>query len=426
MAIKLVREFQQKQHVAITPQLKKSIDLLQLSRVEIINKIHAEAEDNPFLIKESEEDVSFNYYNNNDDDGLLSNLAEIVTLQNSLESQVNDLNLSKSKQEIAMTLIQSLDESGLLRLNSEELEGLFNHRIKIDKILDVLVSVIHNLEPAGIGARDFKELILLQLKRKNLAQSQLQLIKEILYNPTFHDFKEAQNELQKKFPLEEISIALDLIKSCDLSPGLDFQSTQYIQADIEIIPSEGNLTICFVEENFPKLRFDKELESLTKESEGSIQLKEKILDAKWLIRSINKRNETVQKVGTLICQKQSKFLLNESIQLNSISNLELAKELLVSPSTISRILRSKYIQTPNGIVLMKTLLSASVSKTKKVTPTQLMEEIKEIILNSSNNLSDQKITELLNRRGFGLGERLLNTERCFLFLIQEKGNCAAP
>ena len=140
MAIKLVREFQQKQQVTITPQLKKSIDLLQLSRVEIINKIHAEAEDNPFLIKESEEDVSFNHYNN-DDDELLSNLAQIVTLQNSLESQVNDLKLSKSQQEIAMTLVQSLDESGLLQLNSEELEELFNHRIQVGKILDL--SLIH-------------------------------------------------------------------------------------------------------------------------------------------------------------------------------------------------------------------------------------------------------------------------------------------
>ena len=178
MAIKLVREFQQKQQVTITPQLKKSIDLLQLSRVEIINKIHAEAQDNPFLIKESGEDVSFNSYNN--DDELLSNLAEIVTLQNSLESQVNDLKLSKSQQEIAMTLVQSLDESGLLQLNSEELEELFNHRIQVDKILDVLINIIQNFEPAGIGARDFKELILLQLKRKNLRQSQLQLINEIL------------------------------------------------------------------------------------------------------------------------------------------------------------------------------------------------------------------------------------------------------
>ncbi|MDG1184721.1 MAG: RNA polymerase sigma-54 factor, partial [SAR86 cluster bacterium] len=219
----------------------------------------------------------------------------------------------KSQQEIAMTLVQSLDESGLLPLNNEELEGLFNHRIQVDKILNVLIGIIHNLEPAGIGARDFKELILLQLKRKNLAQSQLKLIKEILYNPNFNDFKEAQNELQKTFPPEEINIALELIKSCDLSPGLDFESTQYIQADIEIIPSAGNLTIGFVEDNFPKLSFDKELENLTKESESSIKLKEKILDAKWLIRSINKRNETVQKVGTLICQKQSKFLLNDSI-----------------------------------------------------------------------------------------------------------------
>ena len=415
MAIKLVREFQQKQHVAITPQLKKSIDLLQLSRVEIINKIHAEAEDNPFLIRELKEDVSFDHYNS-DDDGLLSNLTEIVTLQNSLESQLNDLNLVKSQQEIAMTLIQSLDESGLLPLNNEELEGLFNHRIQVDKILNVLIGVIHNLEPAGIGARDFKELILLQLKRKNLVQSQLKLIKEILYNPNFNDFKEAQNELQKTFPPEEINIALDLIKSCDLSPGLDFESTQYIQADIKIIPSAGNLTIGFVEDNFPKLSFDKELENLTKESESSIKLKEKILDAKWLIRSINKRNETVQKVGTLICQKQSKFLLNDSIQLNPISNVELAKELRVSPSTISRILRSKYIQTPNGIVLMKSLLSASVSKTKKVTPMQLMEEIKEIILNNPNKLSDQKITELLNRRGFGLARRTIAKYRAMLLI----------
>ena len=179
MAIKLVREFQQKQQVTITPQLKKSIDLLQLSRVEIINKIHAEAEDNPFLIKESEGDVSFNHSNN---DEMLANLAETETLKNYLETQVNDLNLKELQQEIAMLLIQSLEESGLMQLNVEELEELFNHRINIDQILGVLINVIQHLEPAGIGARDFKELILLQLKRKNLAKSQLQLIEEILYN----------------------------------------------------------------------------------------------------------------------------------------------------------------------------------------------------------------------------------------------------
>ena len=298
MAIKLVREFQQKQQVTITPQLKKSIDLLQLSRVEIINKIHAEAEDNPFLIKESEGDVSFNHSNN---DEMLANLAETETLKNYLETQVNDLNLKELQQEIAMLLIQSLEESGLMQLNVEELEELFNHRINIDQILGVLINVVQHLEPAGIGARDFKELIFLQLRKKNLTENQLQLIEEILYNPAFNDFEEAQNKLQKKFLPKDVSIALDLIKSCDLSPGLDFERTQYIQADIEIIHSENNFTINFVEEHFPKLAFDEELENLTKQGEINIKLKEKILDAKWLIRSINKRNETIQRVGTLIC-----------------------------------------------------------------------------------------------------------------------------
>ena len=404
MAIKLVREFQQKQQVTITPQLKKSIDLLQLSRVEIINKIHAEAEDNPFLIKESEGDVSFNHSN---DDEMLANLAETETLKSYLETQVNDLNLKELQQEIAMLLIQSLEESGLMQLNVEELEELFNHRINIDQILGVLINVVQHLEPAGIGARDFKELIFLQLRKKNLTENQLQLIEEILYNPAFNDFEEAQNKLQKKFLPKDVSIALDLIKSCDLSPGLDFERTQYIQADIEIIHSENNFTINFVEEHFPKLAFDEELENLTKQGEVNIKLKEKILDAKWLIRSINKRNETIQRVGTLICQKQIKFLSSESIQLNPLSNIELANDLKVSPSTISRILRSKYIQTPNGIVLMKSLLSASVSKTKKVTPMQLMEEIQQIILNSKTSLSDQKITNILNLRGFSLARRTI-------------------
>ena len=404
MAIKLVREFQQKQQVTITPQLKKSIDLLQLSRVEIINKIHAEAEDNPFLIKESEGDVSFNHSN---DDEMLANLAETETLKSYLETQVNDLNLKELQQEIAMLLIQSLEESGLMQLNVEELEELFNHRINIDQILGVLINVVQHLEPAGIGARDFKELIFLQLRKKNLTENQLQLIEEILYNPAFNDFEEAQNKLQKKFLPKDVSIALDLIKSCDLSPGLDFERTQYIQADIEIIHSENNFTINFVEEHFPKLAFDEELENLTKQGEVNIKLKEKILDAKWLIRSINKRNETIQRVGTLICQKQIKFLSSESIQLNPLSNIELANDLKVSTSTISRILRSKYIQTPNGIVLMKSLLSASVSKTKKVTPMKLMEEIQQIILNSATSLSDQKITNILNLRGFSLARRTI-------------------
>ena len=130
-------------------------------------------------------------------------------------------------------------------------------------------------------------------------------------------------------------------------------------------------------------------------------------DAKWLIRAINRRNETVQNVGTLICKMQSDFLLNISSELKPITNIEIAKELKISASTVSRILRSKYIQTPKGAVSMKSLLANSVSKTRKVTPIQLMEEIQKIIANEPRKLSDQKISDMLNMRGYNLARRTI-------------------
>ena len=161
--------------------------------------------------------------------------------------------------------------------------------------------------------------------------------------------------------------------------------------------------------NFPLITIDKELEKLVKDKKNKAnqELKEKMGDAKWLIRAINRRNETVQNVGTLICKMQSDFLLNISSELKPITNIEIAKELNISASTVSRILRSKYIQTPKGAVSMKSLLANSVSKTRKVTPIQLMEEIQKIIADEPRKLSDQKISDMLNMRGYNLARRTI-------------------
>jgi len=164
---------------------------------------------------------------------------------------------------------------------------------------------------------------------------------------------------------------------------------------------------------FLSIVLDKELIALTKDKKNNAgsQLIEKIDDAKWLIRAIKRRNETVYEVGSLICKIQADFLLDLSSELVPLSNIELAKTLKISPSTVSRILRSKYIQTPKGAVSMKSLLANSVSKTRKVTPSQLMEEIKQIIEDESKKLSDQKIADLLNLRGFNLARRTITKYR---------------
>jgi len=405
MDIKLVREFQQRQQLSMTPQLRKSIDLLQLSRIEIINKINAEIEDNPFIIKKDPAEILSPGY----DDELMANLPEMVTLPSYLQNQLEDLRLTNAENKIGAVIIQSLDESGLLSIDLDELEELLEFKSSVEDIRLVLENIIQHLDPAGIGARNFKELVHLQLKRKDLSKNQQELVQEILFNPDFKNFEHAKSTLLDRFPAEEIQQTLSLIKACDLSPGLDFESIQMIYPDVEILPAKEGLDIQFIQENFPQLSLDSELEQLAKDKKNpvNIALQEKIADAKWLIRSVKKRNETVREVGELICRMQAEFLLGQSLQLNPLSNLELARELKLSPSTISRILRSKYIQTPKGAVSMRSLLSASVSKTRRVTPQQLMEEIARVISDSPQKLSDQKLVEMLNKRGFNLARRTI-------------------
>jgi RNA polymerase sigma-54 factor len=410
MAIKLVREFRQNQQLTITPQLKKSIDLLQLSRLEIINKINNEIDQNPFLKKDYENDFASSY----DNADFLENLADEESLQNHLENQLNDIRLNLREKQIALVIIQSLEENGLLQIDLDELEVMMDYIYSTQEIENVLVNIIQDMEPAGVGARNFKETIYLQLKKQNITNQELELAKNILFNPRFSSFEEAENQLSKDYDKNSIESVLKKIKKCDLSPGLEFKSTDLIRPDLEVIPdSNQNFNVRFKKEDFPLISLDEDLEKQVKNkaNKSNKKLKEKIGEAKWLIRAINKRNETVQNVGTLICRMQSDFLSDKSAELKPLTNVELAKELKISPSTVSRILRSKYIQTPKGAVSMKSLLASSVSKTRKVTPMQLMEEIQNIVEGEKKKLSDQKISDMLNQRGFNLARRTISKYR---------------
>ena len=410
MAIKLVREFTQNQQLSITPQLKKSIDLLQLSRLEIINKINNEIDKNPFLKKDFEDE----WASNSIDLDFLENLPSEFTLQDHLESQLKDFKLSHAEKKIALIIIQSLEENGLLQIALNEIEELMEYAFSIKEIKSVLQNIIHELEPAGVGAQSFKETIYIQLKKQQISTKKLEIAKKILFNPRFSNFEDAKADIGTYYSEESIEAVLNKIKQCDLSPGLGFKSTNFIQPDLEVIPNNNqSFEIQFKKNNFPLFSLDQDLEGLVKDrkNKASKELKEKIGEAKWLIRAVHKRNETVQNVGTLICKIQADFLSNKSAELKPLSNIELAKKLKISPSTVSRILRSKYIQTPKGAVSMKSLLASSVSKTRKVTPMQLMEEIQKIIEGEKKKLSDQKISDLLNKRGFNLARRTISKYR---------------
>ena len=414
MAISLIRELAQKQKVTLTPQLKKSIDLLQLSRYEIIQKINEEIEINPFLEK-IEPDTS--EYEINDEFFSNEYQKEVVaqkSLRENLLEQLNDLNLTRDDFLISESIINSLDDSGELVDGLDEIENLLNFKFSFKEIERVLTDVIHLLDPAGVGFRSIKEAIYIQLNRKKIDSQLLQISEAILFKNSGLDILNVKNKLLSDYDESLIEDSLNLIKGCDLAPGLNYSDDQYVVPDLVLMENANNSSVNFVDDQFPIIKIDKELvnsvqQELKKDPNENIL--DKIQNAKWLLRAVKKRNETVLKVGEIICKKQNAFFKNEPLEIKPLSNKEISDQLGLHPSTISRILRSKYIQTPRGVIPLKSLLISSVSKTRNVTPIQLMEIIKKIIEDEKSKLSDQDIALLLNKKGYSLARRTISKYR---------------
>ena len=256
MAISLIKEFKQKQKVSLTPQLKKSIDLLQLSRYELIQKIDNEIESNPFIEKEDFDDFEFKA--NPDDFDFEISASE--SLRQNLINQIEDLGLDENSRRIALLIIDSIDESGQLHDGLDELEAMMNYQFNFYDIEVVLKNIIHNLEPAGIGYRNFKECIKIQISKKKLSQNIKAIVDRILNQNKSDDLESIRNNLiSSGFEKNKIDSAINEIKSCDLSPGLNYEETNFVIPDIKIRLEKSHLYTDFVTDNFPKIKIDEEL-----------------------------------------------------------------------------------------------------------------------------------------------------------------------
>jgi RNA polymerase sigma-54 factor len=415
MAISLSKEQKQSQKISITPQLRKSIELLHLSRFELVQKIEREIETNPFLEKNDNElDVS--NQTSIDDFDFDFDFAASESLKSYLLNQINDLNLSTSNYEISESIVNSIDETGRLADGLSEIEELLDYKYTYKTIENNLINIIHELSPSGVGFRDFKECIFLQIKKSNISDIELEIANKILYEISSDDLDECFNTLvYSGYDENDVKKTIQVIRNCDLSPGLNYEETNYIYPDLKItLESNDKISTQFVTDNFPSIVLD---ENFVKETQKALKkdpnedLSKNIEEAKWLISSIRRRNETVLKVGEMICKRQIDFLGNNPLKVSPLTNKDISDELGVHPSTISRIIKSKYIDTPKGIIPLKSFLASSVSKTRMVTPLQLMDQIKKIIDEEKNPLSDQKIVQMLNLRGFGLARRTITKYR---------------
>ena len=406
MAIALSQKFKQQQKLTLTPSLKKSIDLLQLSRYELINKIQQEIEENPFL--EKLEDFKESSLLDND---FTYEIESKMNLKDNLINQINDLSLDKESFSISKLIIENINEIGKLVESPKELEELVNFQYSAKKIEIVLEEIIHKLHPKGVGHRDHKECIKLQIINSKLKDELKEVCLNIIYNDSLDDLKKIKEDFLSQGGDEVIfKNALDEIKNCDLSPGLNFQESHYVYPDLRIIKENNQTKINFIEKDFPKIKIDETLVQNVKSNlkvKKNVELAEKISEARWLLTSINKRNDTVLKVGELILSKQINFFENNPIKIVALSNKEISAKLNIHQSTVSRILRNKYIESPMGIIPLKSLMVSSVSKSRNVTSIQLMKLIEEITKKEKKPKSDKKIAIELNKRGFNLARRTI-------------------
>ena len=412
MSITLSKNLKQKQSIRLTSSLKKSIDLLQLSRFELIKKIDKEVIENPFLEK-NETSIVDNNFNHSD---FSFDIESKVNLREFLIKQLDDFHLNEKEIQIAKLIIGCIDESGKLSESTEQIEEISNFIFTEKEIQDVLLNTIHSLHPIGIGYRNHKECIKIQIdNKKNISRVKKDLIGIIIQNEQLDNLSLIKKTaLEEGFTEKEFESAIDEIKSCDLSPGLNYGTTEFIEADLKISFINKNFKVEFNDENFPLIKLDKDLiDSVKKESKNkkNKEIMQKINDAKWLLTSVKKRNDTVRNVGEYICSKQISFFEDNPLKLNTLSNKEIADEIGVHPSTVSRILRNKYIDTPKGIMPLKSLLVSSVSKTRDISAIQLMKLIQDIINSEKKPKSDKKITIELNKRGFSLARRTITKYR---------------
>lgn len=411
MGIVLSKNLKQKQNVTLTPSLKKSIDLLQLSRFELIKKIEKEIDENPFLQKDQDLNEIDGAYNQDFDFDIESK----VTLHESLVNQLIDFDLNKKQIELSTIIIGCIDENGMLVDEIDEIEELSKYIFNSDEIEEILKNIIQKMTPYGVGYRNYKECIEIQINNKNIPNKIKSLVMKILFNEKLDDLdsiKEIlinQGESQKS-----INEAVNEIKKCDLSPGLNFEKIKFIEPDLRISLNEKVFEVDFIQESFPKIKTDDELINQVKielKKNKNPELLEKINQARWLMTSVKKRNDTVKKVGEYICSRQISFFDNNPLKINALNNKEIANEVGVHPSTISRILRYKYIETPKGIIPLKSLLVSSVSKIRDISDLQLMKLIKDIIHSEKKPKSDKKIAIELNKKGYGLARRTVSKYR---------------
>jgi len=343
------------------------------------------------------------------------------TLQDHLMWQLNLTPMSESDESIAMAIIDAIDANGMLTVDLESLHSGFDPEIEIDEIVAVLHR-IQQFDPIGVAYRSLSECLLIQLnqmeqpERPKIIENAKLIIRDHIDLLGHRDY--AQLMRKTKIKEAELGETIALVETLDPRPGSNIAppSTTYIVPDIFVSKDieSGKWKVELNPETAPKIRINNGYASLVKRadtSDDNSYLRDNLQEARWFLKSLQSRNETLMKVAARIVEHQKGFLEYGEEAMKPLVLHDIAEAVSMHESTISRVTTQKYMHTPRGIFELKYFFSSHVS-TKgggECSSTAIRAMIKKLIAaeNSRKPLSDSKITQLLEEKGINVARRTI-------------------
>lgn len=370
-----------------------------------------------------------NNYSSDDEEKSIPYAAG-TTFHQSLNNQLNTFRLNEEETAIAEFLVGSLDETGYLRRELidlvDDLAFTSNIFTNEEKVLEVLTKTVQKLDPIGVGARNLQECLVIQLKAKTQNKTRHIAI-EILENAFDHFVKKHYTKLLDKFNIDEDTLkdVVSEIAKLNPKPGNSYsgnsKTIEQIVPDFSIRIIDGNLDLTLNSRNAPELHVSKEYLNLLKgyqesETKNKSQkdavffIKQKLDAAKWFIDAIKQRQQTLLVTMNAIMHFQYEyFLTGDERKLKPMILKDIAEQINMDVSTVSRVANSKYVNTPYGTKLIKEFFSESMTNDQgEEVSTKEIKNILETVIAEENKkkpLTDEKLAKILKEKGYPIARR---------------------
>ncbi|TMU84393.1 RNA polymerase factor sigma-54 [Bacillus sp. BHET2] len=412
----------------MTQQLSQAITILQYSTMELNAYLEAKQLENPLIQLEAPKQDHLHHRDphtykrtagkshDNTVDWYEYVSVPKGSISDALTSQLHLKSLTYSERKIMEELIYSLDDNGYLRIDEESF--IRKHHLESNQ-LERYINSLQQMEPAGIGARSLQECISLQLKKRaNVPSLVMSIVDDYFQALAEKKWKKIAKDLSVE--LKDIQQAADFIQHCNPRPGSTYSQhvSEYIIPELVVkVLNDRRISVSLNDGTTINVTYNEEYTDFLNhhpDKEVRSYLQEKEQDFKWLLQSLRQRKQTILKVGKMLAEKQKAFFFKGPSAIQPLTLKQVADEIDVHESTISRTVKGKYMQTPYGIFELKYFFTSAIKSVKTddletASATTVKNELQQLINEEDKKkpLSDQKIVNLLLDKGYDVSRRTI-------------------